>query len=289
MGTIIISLATRSIQLPPFGFVDLLPPGNYKWYHYCRDNGLTRKAPDANYVGERHPETEWPHGKGTLTDQNGDKREGTWENGKPLEVTVTYAADGVVKRLLFEGGKKRGEWGEIRDGDRRYEGFVNRWGHPEGYGTCYYADGSQYEGEYKLGLKHGHGIYSCADGTFYDGGWKDDGFHGMGTSYHAEVDSAYEGMHRYDQRNGFGKMVFAGGLSWKGNWLNNVRHGVGLEETENGNGPSRAVKFEDGRRVEYTGEYEPPPARSEKELDAEEDERMRCLRPQGYYYRTTTE
>ena len=108
VDTIIISLATRSIQLPPFGFVDLLPPGNYKWYHYCRDNGLTRKAPDANYVGERHPETEWPHGKGTLTDQNGDKREGTWENGKPLEVTVTYAADAWLSGCFSRVAKSEG-------------------------------------------------------------------------------------------------------------------------------------------------------------------------------------
>ena len=39
----------------------------------------------------------------------------------------------------------------------RYEGEVNRQGLPEGQGTIVYPDGSNYEGEWKNGMKDGRG------------------------------------------------------------------------------------------------------------------------------------
>lgn len=42
----------------------------------------------------------------------------------------------------------------------------------EGSGKVKYADGSSYDGSFKMNKKHGYGIYLYANGYRYEGYWK---------------------------------------------------------------------------------------------------------------------
>ena len=44
----------------------------------------------------------------------------------------------------------------------------------EGKGTYKWADGKEYNGEWKNGNMHGIGIYKWADGRIYEGEFEDD-------------------------------------------------------------------------------------------------------------------
>lgn len=50
-----------------------------------------------------------------------------------------------------------------------------------GYGTCTFADGSKYVGEFKDGLFDGQGSHQYADGSTYVGGFCEGHFSGHGT------------------------------------------------------------------------------------------------------------
>ena len=50
-----------------------------------------------------------------------------------------------------------------------YEGPVNEDGRRHGIGKCAWVDGSYYEGDWALGVRHGNGIYKNADGAKYEG------------------------------------------------------------------------------------------------------------------------
>eukprot|EP00878_Enallax_costatus_P034159 GHUV01037818.1.p1 GENE.GHUV01037818.1~~GHUV01037818.1.p1 ORF type:complete len:145 (-),score=16.84 GHUV01037818.1:377-811(-) len=45
-------------------------------------------------------------------------------------------------------------------------------------GTCTYADGSSYEGEWQADMRHGWGVLTTGDGQQYEGEWKDNQMHG---------------------------------------------------------------------------------------------------------------
>ena len=51
----------------------------------------------------------------------------------------------------------------------------------EGLGTCVWADGSEFRGAWKAGVRHGRGVLSRPDGYSYDGEWADSNPHGTGT------------------------------------------------------------------------------------------------------------
>ena len=57
-------------------------------------------------------------------------------------------------------------------------------GKKEGYGICFFPEGSRYEGEWKDDQMHGFGKLFYANGSLaYEGQWKDSEFHGIGKVY----------------------------------------------------------------------------------------------------------
>ena len=62
-----------------------------------------------------------------------------------------------------------------------YKGERNAEGQRHGRGTCRFADGGVYEGEYKSGMQEGRGTYRDADGFMYDGEYKTGMQEGLGT------------------------------------------------------------------------------------------------------------
>mmetsp|Transcript_150 Transcript_150/g.380 ORF Transcript_150/g.380 Transcript_150/m.380 type:complete len:417 (-) Transcript_150:451-1701(-) len=97
-----------------------------------------------------------PHGRGTVTWENGGKYEGEWVDGK---------ANGHGVMHYGNGDRYEGHW---KDGSRF------------GMGTHQFKDGGVYEGEWRNAAPDGHGKMTLKNGSHYEGCWKDGKWHGPG-------------------------------------------------------------------------------------------------------------
>ena len=99
-----------------------------------------------------------------------------------------------------------------------YEGEYNAAGQKEGYGTCRYANGDGYEGQWKGGKPEGRGTYRFADGDVYEGEYKAGKKEGRGTERFA-TGSVYEGQWARGLQHGRGVFRFVIGVSYVGLWF----------------------------------------------------------------------
>mmetsp|Transcript_11675 Transcript_11675/g.25570 ORF Transcript_11675/g.25570 Transcript_11675/m.25570 type:complete len:381 (+) Transcript_11675:92-1234(+) len=97
-----------------------------------------------------------PHGRGTVTWENGGKYDGEWIDGK---------ANGIGTMDYGNGDKYQGGW---KDGCRF------------GEGTHHFKDGGVYEGQWRNAAPDGQGKMTLKNGSHYEGAWKDGKWHGLG-------------------------------------------------------------------------------------------------------------
>jgi hypothetical protein len=130
----------------------------------------------------------------------------------------------------------------------------------DGFGVMRWADGGQYEGEWKQDRRHGSGKMRYANGDVFEGLWhndsrvdgegrmlysngdvyqgqfKNDMRHGEGTIVYSGAGLAvtqnqgdrFVGQWAFDRRaDGFGTMYFADGGVYEGEWVAELRHGMG--------------------------------------------------------------
>ena len=83
-------------------------------------------------------------GKGTITYDNGDVYDGTFQNSEPHGIGRMIYKDCRVCEGIWKNGKIEYE-GDMADGK------------PYGRGKKIYPEGDVYEGEWKNGLRHGQG------------------------------------------------------------------------------------------------------------------------------------
>ena len=83
----------------------------------------------------------------------------------------------------------------------------------DGVGVFTWADGSQYSGGWRNGLKNGKGTYSSPDGS-YNGSWKN------------------------NKRDGYGTQLNQDGEKYAGGWSKDLKHGKGTNTFPNHNPPS---------------------------------------------------
>lgn len=102
------------------------------------------------------------------------------------------------------------------------------YGKAEGYGEYYWANGDQYKGFYKNGLRHGKGVWMKMLGNSdkYEGEWGKDKKCGYGTYVWASG-NIYKGYFLDDLRHGYGEMIWADGSAYKGHWEKGVQNGKG--------------------------------------------------------------
>ncbi len=100
-------------------------------------------------------------------------------------------------------------------------------------GKYTYADGSNYIGEFKDGLRHGQGTYTFASGQKYVGEWKDGKRNGKGTNTFPNGEK-YVGEFKGDKRDGKGTYTFKNGENYVGEWLEDKRNGQGINNFPNG-------------------------------------------------------
>jgi len=97
-----------------------------------------------------------PHGRGTVTWENGGKYDGEWVDGK---------ANGHGTMNYGNGDKYEGGW---KDGCRF------------GQGIHHFKDGGVYEGQWRNAAPDGQGKMTLKNGSHYEGMWKDGKWHGLG-------------------------------------------------------------------------------------------------------------
>ena len=81
--------------------------------------------------------------------------------------------------------------------------------------------------------------YTYADGDQYEGDWKDDRRHGKGTVTYAAVEGGaaekYEGDWCEGKMHGYGKYFYADGGVYEGEWVEGKMDGRGVYTFPNGN------------------------------------------------------
>jgi hypothetical protein len=93
-------------------------------------------------------------------------------------------------------------------------------------GTCTYANGKVYVGEFVNNRRHGRGKLEYAGGGVYEGQYIDDRKNGYG-KYTYAGGSVYEGPFIDGRRDGHGKYTYAGGSVYEGEWKEGNMHGQG--------------------------------------------------------------
>mmetsp|Transcript_10640 Transcript_10640/g.10711 ORF Transcript_10640/g.10711 Transcript_10640/m.10711 type:complete len:350 (+) Transcript_10640:52-1101(+) len=108
----------------------------------------------------------------------------------------------------------------------------------EGFGVQKNADGTKYEGEWKMGKRHGRGTLWIKKHKQYvkqyAGEWSSDRMEGSGFYYYDNGD-VYRGSWVKSKRSGHGLMEYPNGDVFEGAWLNDKKHGPGTYYAENGN------------------------------------------------------
>lgn len=100
-------------------------------------------------------------------------------------------------------------------------------------GPYKFQDGSTYEGQFNLGLRHGFGRQIWKDGSIYEGYWEDDKCKGKGRLINQEG-HIYFGDWKDDKAEGKGIFKHIDGTCYDGDWKNDVQCGFGKETWNDG-------------------------------------------------------
>ncbi|CAE8620839.1 unnamed protein product [Polarella glacialis] len=131
----------------------------------------------------------------------------------------------------------------------------------DGSGTYRFANGDEYHGEFRRGVRHGAGVYvSKRSRMQYDGQWFRDRRCGSGTLIiegNSKVSYTYDGQWLADMRHGVGSCVRSHKEKYSGQWAQNLYHGAGSFVNEQGvlyEGEWREGKFHGVGKHVYRGE-----------------------------------
>ncbi|PMD14608.1 hypothetical protein NA56DRAFT_610010 [Hyaloscypha hepaticicola] len=108
-----------------------------------------------------------------------------------------------------------------------YEGATKD-GAKHGFGTCTYANGEKYTGEWVQDLKSGHGVCWYTNGTCYDGAWRNDRWCGQGRF--SDDRRGYVSVGEWGDNlkmNGWGRREWGDGRVYEGYWKDDQWHGRG--------------------------------------------------------------
>ncbi|MCC7245571.1 MAG: caspase family protein [Saprospiraceae bacterium] len=110
----------------------------------------------------------YPHGQGTRILKNGTEETGEWRQGEFVGNALT--ANGKTGCVQGDCADGKGTY-VYKAGSAKYVGdFKNNM--PHGSGTCTYANGDHYEGEWIDGAFGGKGTLTQHDGTLVSGYWR---------------------------------------------------------------------------------------------------------------------
>ena len=152
---------------------------------------------------QREPRVDSQYGTGEMMPSRAEKdarEEAEKEQAQAEKEQVQRARDPI--RALFE----------------VYEGERNPAGQKEGHGTCTWADGDVYEGEWRADKPEGQGKYTYADLGVYEGAFRAGYREGHGNFAFASGD-VYKGEFKAGAYEGQGTYTFADGHVYhEGTW-----------------------------------------------------------------------
>src|SRR3989344_3485798 len=121
------------------------------------------------------------------------------------------------------------ETGYVANSENKYEGAVNRFGDPSGYGCIQYKNGDSYKGDWWDGFYYGKGtLIKPLLQYLYTGSFEKGNRHGSGTLKIGSV--TYEGNWVNDKRSGFGvRTDSCRDVIYEGYWHDNKHHGYGSQ------------------------------------------------------------
>jgi hypothetical protein len=160
-----------------------------------------------------------PHGLGQMVYLNGSKYIGNYRNGK---------AHGYGKAIYLSGYNYEGEWvNDIPNGrgikickDGTYTGDIKN-GQRHGNGKMVMNSGNVYIGAWENDRRHGEGKEIHEDKSEYNGQWKLGVRSGYGTMTSTKYGDKYEGYWLNNMRNGFGTKIQRNGRVIKCQWIDN--------------------------------------------------------------------
>jgi len=135
-----------------------------------------KSYPDGTvYVGEFLEDQE--HGRGVMTDRNGARIVGTWDNGKMVEELVEAIVPAIeVDAIAGSGGEQR-IFVATRAPDAPARNLQSE--ADDGKSLVLFTNGDKYVGGVQGGKKHGDGMYVYADGSAQKGTWSEDTLAGV--------------------------------------------------------------------------------------------------------------
>mmetsp|Transcript_67148 Transcript_67148/g.119519 ORF Transcript_67148/g.119519 Transcript_67148/m.119519 type:complete len:340 (+) Transcript_67148:70-1089(+) len=158
----------------------------------------------------------------------------TGSNPDPnLEVasTASTAQSGNGHETWADGAEYNGEY---RNGSRT------------GTGRFSWPSGSSYEGSFLKGRLEGFGRQEWPDGSRYEGQWRNDQMDGFGKFVWSDG-RIYEGWYQENLKDGEGVFTWPDGRRFEGQWKDGKMHGIGKYSVANGK--SRTGEWKDGERV----------------------------------------
>ena len=189
------------------------------------------------------------HGIGTLTWDNGVSFKGQMHMNQIIGYgeylwndNSTYK--GQVAKSLRHG---KGTFVSEANGIEYTGGWKN--GLKHGKGVLKYKSGAMYEGEFLNGFKHGKGTMKYISGNYYEGYYKFDKKSGYGEMYWITKNETYKGFWEKDKQNGFGEYMWLENAS-KSKSMRNRYEGMFFEGLRHGYG---TFYYSDGTR--YEGEW----------------------------------
>jgi hypothetical protein len=186
-------------------------------------------------------------GSGKYSVPGGPGYEGEWRGGlRHGKGTASYTGQGSqVYTGQWRLGKRHGT-GSLVTPDFK---FTGAWEHDVrcGHGSCTWATGDVYEGEYKRDEPHGVGRLQAADRALYHGQWHRGKRHGRGVYTAPSGRASYDGGWREDRKHGSGVMTLLLAGSIHGTWVDDALHGPAVFVPKNGE--QSKVMYEHGRCV----------------------------------------
>jgi hypothetical protein len=154
------------------------------------------------------------HGRGVLTQANGDVYEGHWKDGKREGRGVCWWGNGDAYEGEWKNDKIHGKGLFISKSGDKYEGEYKN-GKREGEGLYRAVSGDSYKGHWKNDKMEGMGVYKWKNGDVYEGNWKNDKIEEKGVYQWRSGPRGgdkYEGEYKSDKMEGKGKYWFGNGL-----------------------------------------------------------------------------
>lgn len=216
---LMISLKFENVPLDEVKKLDLMEgdlSGSKGWHFY----DILSQNKTITYASDECISGDCKNSTGVFKWSNGDKYEGTFEDGKKEGKGVFYFANGDKYEGEFKSDKMHGSGIIILKNSEKFNGRYN-YGRME-YGTYSYKNGDTYNGYFSDEKPNESGRYTFANGSKYDGQFKNGKYEGYGT-FTGNDEDMFVGLWQSGLKHGEGIHYLSNGDIYIGRYENDKR------------------------------------------------------------------